>query len=179
MEEIESPTEHLSEKMHHEAEHSSEKWLKWSVVLSCLFAVAAAISGLQSGYYANEAIMAQIESSDQWSYYQAKGIKAMITKSQIEISSQLHFTDIANQEAKLKKYESEQEEIKKEAESKALQSKQFLHQHEIISRCVTLFQIAIAIMAIAVLTKRHPLVYMASGLGILGIFFLVQGWFLI
>jgi Domain of unknown function (DUF4337) len=49
------------------------------------------------------------------------------------------------------------EEIKTEAEAKEAESSKHMQQHVILSRGVTLFQIAIALSAIAVLTKKRPL----------------------
>jgi hypothetical protein len=72
MEEAEVPLEHLHEQVHHSAEHSGEAWISWVALSTAILAVLAAIAGLLSGQRANEAMMNQIESSDQWNYYQAK-----------------------------------------------------------------------------------------------------------
>ena len=49
------------------------------------------------------------------------------------------------------------EEIKKEAEAKEAESASHMKHHVTLARSVTLFQIAIALSAIAVLTKKRPL----------------------
>src|ERR1700682_5014336 len=74
MEEAEVPLENLQEHVHHTAEHSGEQWISWVALSTAILAVLAAIAGLLSGKHANEAMMSQIEASDQWSYYQAKSI---------------------------------------------------------------------------------------------------------
>jgi TolB-like protein len=78
MEEAEIPLEYLHERVHQSAEHSGEKWISWVALSTAILAVLAAISALLSGKHANEAMMSQIEASDQWSYYQAKSIKAAV-----------------------------------------------------------------------------------------------------
>ena len=78
MEEAEVPLEHLHEQVKESAEHSGEAWISWVALSTAILAVLAAIAGLLSGEHANEAMMNQIESSDQWNYYQAKGIKASV-----------------------------------------------------------------------------------------------------
>src|SRR5207248_1176496 len=78
MEEAEVPLEHLHEQVHHSAEHSRERWISWVALSTAVLAVLAAIAGLLSGHHVNEAMMNQIEASDQWSYYQAKSIKAAV-----------------------------------------------------------------------------------------------------
>ena len=167
MEEIESPVEHLSEDIHHIAEHAKENWLKWSALLSALLAVLAAISAMQSGHEVNEAMIEQIRSSDAWGYYQAKGIKTMIVESQAQTPDTI---------AQVRKYKEEQQGIKEDAESKAAASERHLHGHEILARAVTLFQVAIAMTAIALLTRRRRFLLVAAGLGCSGLGFFIQYW---
>lgn len=166
MEEMESPTERLEEDLHEMAEHVKSDWLRWSALMSAIIAVLAAVSGLESGHAANEAMLSQIEASNAWNYYQAKGIKAIITEQQ---------TGEAAAE-KVKKYHEEQQTIKEDAEAKEHRSKQALHRHEILSQAVTLFQVAIAMTAIALMTKRRRFLFVALSLGILGIACLIRGW---
>src|SRR6201981_3755882 len=87
MEEAEVPLEHLHEKVHESADHSRERWISWVALSTAILAVLAAITGLLSGQHANEAMMNQIEASDQWAYYQAKGIKAAVLDAKMTLSS--------------------------------------------------------------------------------------------
>src|SRR6476620_11734913 len=86
MEEAEVPLEDLQEHVHHSAEHGGEKWISWVALSTAILAVLAAIAGLLSGKHANEAMMSQIEASDQWGYYQAKSIKASVLDAKIALS---------------------------------------------------------------------------------------------
>ena len=167
MEEIESPVERLSEELHHEAEHAKENWLKFGALLSALLAVFAAISGMQSGHEVNEAMIQQIKASDAWGYYQAKGIKIMIAESQ----------PLAALSAdRIKRYKEEQQAIKADAEAKSTASERHLTGHETLSRAMTLFQVAIAMTAIAVLARQRKLLLVSAGLGFVGLGFFVQYW---
>ncbi len=165
MEEIESFTEKLEEDMHEVAEEAKENWLKLSALISALFAVMAAISGLQSGQAANKAMLEQIAAANSWNYYQAKGIKAMI--------AELPGTDTATQKAA--KYHDEQQTIMEEAKTHSETSEKSLNKHEILARAVTFFQVAIALTAISVLTRRRAFLLVSAGLGLLGFLFFVQG----
>src|SRR4029434_11020459 len=78
MEEAEVPLEHLHEQVKERAEHGGAPWISWVALSTAILAVLAAIAGLLSGEHANEAMMNQIEASDQWNYYQAKSIKASV-----------------------------------------------------------------------------------------------------
>jgi Domain of unknown function (DUF4337) len=171
MEEAEVPLEHLHEHVQESAEHSSEKWISWVALSTAVLAVLAAITGLLSGKHANEAMMSQIQASDQWSYYQAKSIKAAVLDAKISLANAADEKD----RAKAAKYEEEQAEIKSEAERKEIEAKTNFHKHEVLARGVTMFQIAIAIAAISALTKKRRFWIVSLLFGAIGCVFLVLG----
>ncbi|GAC1396145.1 MAG: hypothetical protein NVSMB63_16570 [Sediminibacterium sp.] len=169
MEEIEVPTEHLHETIHEKVKEAGEAgWFKFVAISTALMAVFAAISGLMAGHYSNEALIEQIQASDQWSYYQAKGIKAEVKALQVK-------NGIADPAAATK-YKTEQEEIKKEAEKFQQESKFHLDKHVILAQSVTLFQIAIAISAISILTKKKPLWIGSLLITLIGLGFFLSGF---
>lgn len=175
-EEMESPTEKIEEHIHEAAEHGKENWLRWCALLSALFAVMAALSGLIASSYANTAMLEQIRASDQWGYYQAKGIKALVVESQNNVLRQLPVGAAGKEEdAKLEKYRQEEETIHAEAERLTKASEAHMEHHEITARAVTCFQVAIAMIAIVVLTKRRRFLLFSVGLGIAGFVFLALG----
>jgi hypothetical protein len=172
MEEAEVPLEHLQEEIHHHAEHGGDKWISWVALSTAILAVLAAIAGLLSGSHANEAMMKQIESADQWAFYQAKGIKAAVLDAKMSLTSSASAAD----REKAAKYSEEQGEIQKEAREKETEAKQNFQQHEVFARGVTLFQIAIAIAAISALTRRRRYWMMSMILGAIGCIFLALGF---
>ena len=169
MEEAEVPLEHLHEQVHHTAEHSRERWISWVALSTAILATLAAIAGLLSGRRVNEAMMSQIEASDQWSYYQAKSIKSSVLDAKIALSG----TPSAEDQAKAARYEKEQEQIKSEAEHKEAAAKSNFHKHEVLAGGVTMFQIAIAVAAISALTRRRPFWIVSLVFGAIGCAFLV------
>jgi hypothetical protein len=171
MEEAEVPLENLHEEIHRSAEHSGERWISGVALSTAILAVLAAIAGLLSGEHANEAMMSQIESSDQWSYYQAKSIKASVLDAKIALAASPNESDAQKRD----RYEKEQEEIKKEAEQKQVEAKSNFHWHEILARAVTMFQIAIAIAAISALTKKRRFWIVSMLFGLAGCVFLALG----
>src|ERR1051325_3369409 len=86
MEEAEVPLEDLHERVKETAEHRGTVWISWVALSTATLAVLAAIAGLLSGKHANEAMMNQIEASDQWNYYQAKSIKASVLDAKMSIA---------------------------------------------------------------------------------------------
>jgi len=171
VEEAEVPLEHLYEHAHHSAEHGGEAWISWVALSTALLAVFAAIAGLLSGKYANEAMMNQIESSDQWSYYQAKSIKGALLDAKMSLATVADEKD----RGKAARYEEEQTEIKSEAERKQADAKSNFHRHEVYARGVTMFQIAIAVAAISALTKKRRFWLVSLLFGVAGCVFVVLG----
>jgi len=172
MEEIEVPTEHLHETILERAEESLEKdkeksWSMSIAISTALMAVFAAIAGLMAGHHSNEALIEQLKASDQWAYYQAKGIKA-------EIKSLQAGTDSAATRA-VRTYKTEQADIKKEAEADQALSTEHLGKHVHLAGAVTLFQMAIAISAIAILTRKKLLWFIAIVISGVALVFFVLG----
>ena len=60
-----------------------------------------------------------------------------------------------NDKTKTAEYRQDKEKIQSEAEGLGKQAKHYLATHHLLARSVTLFQIAIAIGAISILTKRR------------------------
>src|SRR5207247_9492041 len=98
MEEAEVPLEHLHEQVHHSAEHSRERWISWVALSTAVLAVLAAIAGLLSGHHVNEAMMKQIEASDQWRDYQAKSIKAAVLDAKMSLAAAPNESDQPNRD---------------------------------------------------------------------------------
>jgi Domain of unknown function (DUF4337) len=171
MEEAEVPLEDLTEHIHHSAEHGAS-WVSWVALSTAILAVLAAITGLLSGSHANEAMMNQIQASDQWAFYQAKSIKSSLLEAKMELANK----DDEKDRAKAAKYEEEQKEIKTEAEHKEAESKANFHLHETYAKGVTLFQIAIAVAAISALTKKKRFWAFSLLFGAAGCVFLVLGF---
>jgi len=169
MEEAEVPLEHLHEQIHHKAEHSGETWISWVALSTAILAVLAAIAGLLSGQHVNEAMMSQIEASNQRNYYQAKSIKASVLDAKMSLAGAPNESD----QSKHDRYEKEQEQIKSEAERKEAAAKSNFHKHEVFARGVTMFQIAIAIAAISALTRKRSFWFVSLIFGAVGCVFLV------
>lgn len=170
MEEIEIPTEHLHETIHEKAEESKKEkeggWNMYVAISTALIAVLAAISGLMAGHHSNEALIQQIKASDQWAYYQAKGIKA-------EIKS-INPNNPQDKEA-VERYKKEQETIKEKAADAEKESEIHLAHHVLLAGAVTLFQIAIAVSAIAILTRKKILWYASLLVALIGAGFFLMG----
>jgi Domain of unknown function (DUF4337) len=177
MEDPEVPTEHLHEEIHHHAEHSRERWPLGVALSSALLAGLAAVASLMAGHHSNEAMMSQIESSDQWSYYQSKSIKETAMTSKTELLDALGKAVPPTDKEKVAQYEREKEEIRKKAEDLEKEAQTHLRTHEVLASSVTMFQIAIAVGAISVLMRSRAFWLVSLILGVAGIVFLCQSFF--
>ncbi|HEY6037274.1 MAG TPA: DUF4337 domain-containing protein [Kofleriaceae bacterium] len=176
-EEIEVPTEHLHEKMQEESEeHGAErKWISRVAVSSAMLAVAAAICALLASHHSDEAILEEMRATDQWSYFQAKGIKSAIQESIVEEAKAAGRPVPPERQDRIAKYEADMKGAEDKARELEESSESHMHHHVWLARGVTAFQIAIAMGAISVLAKRPKLWLLSLGLGVLGGAFFVTG----
>jgi len=175
--------EHATE---HAREHGEKTpWMRWLGLTTALFAVCAAIASLYAGHFANdsilrgsEATLKQEQASDQWSYYQAKGIKSTSRASAAELLAAVHAGDeaVARARADAEKFKKEQEEIQTEA--KALEKERDhlveesagdLKRHQGFAYTVTTLQVAIGLSAVAALIGRKRVWMFALLVGFAGV----------
>jgi hypothetical protein len=177
MEEQEVPLDDLEDEINEGAEHARSertRWTFWVALSTALISVLAAISSLLASHNSDEALIEQIKSSDQWSFYQAKGIKSDMLQTKVALLAvQAQLITIQDSQ-KLAQYSNDQKEIRKLAEEHQRESEVHQTAHGAFARSVTLFQIAIALSAIAILSKRKVLWYGSLGMAGVGIFFLSQ-----
>ncbi len=179
MDEIENYSEHIHEQSnehaHHAAKEGKDKWVIYVAMTTALIAVFAAITGMLAGDHADEAMLSQIHASDQWAYYQAKGIKSDVIAQSDKVLVAMGKKPSAQDSAKIKSYKTEQAEISKEANGAQNESKEHVAKHKVLARGITFFQIAIAIGAISIIVKRKSLWLVSMGFALAGIFFFLQG----
>ena len=163
-------TEKLHETIHEQLEREGGTFLKRIALTTALFAALAAIAALQAGATVNEALVLkteatrlQAEASDQWAYYQAKGIKAATLEAARTSWLAIAKEPPAEYAEKQKRYGEEQAEIQKKArelekerDAKSAEADHLLHRHHRFANAVALFQVSIALGAVAALTKSRP-----------------------
>jgi hypothetical protein len=178
-EEIEVPTEHLHETLHEEAHghghgESPPSWVSQVALSAAVLAVTAAVAALLAGHHANEAMLEQMQATDQWALYQAKGIKGSLVANKLDIMEALG-KPREDERKEVVRYKDEQKEIEDKAKELEHSSDQHMHRHLTFARGVTSYQVAIALSAIAVLSRKKVLWFLSLALGAVGTVFLVQG----
>jgi hypothetical protein len=181
-EEPEVETERLHEVIHEELEKEGSSFLKKIALTTAMLAALAAVATHRAGDTQNEAHVfkteagrLQAEASDQWAFYQAKGIKAAVEKASQAVWLAQGKPVPEASEATVHRYEEEQTEIKakasekeKERDERSLESDELLHHHHRFANAVALFQVSIALGAVAALTRNRLVWFGSMGVGLCG-----------
>jgi hypothetical protein len=175
MEEQETPLEDVHENIHEHAENTREGWVMGVAVSTALIAAVAAIASLLSGDNVNEAMMKQIRASDTWGRYQAKSIKAVELTTRIALLEANGKIVPDSNRKKIEEYAKDQDTIKAQAEDLERETEAHMRRHHVIAKSVTWSQIAIAISAIAVLTRQKWFWGLGLAFGAAGLVFLLWG----
>ena len=175
---VHGPHDH---EVEHAAQHgASDPFAGRIAVMTAIFATIGAMFGYMGGatqnealLFKNEAAIKKTEASDQWNYYQAKSNKQNLA----ELGATLTTGEASQRyQSEAKRYNDEKKDIQKKAEEleKAgmeanARSEESMHVHHRWAQAVTLFQVAIALAAIALLSRRKWLqwgVYLTAAGGL-------------
>ena len=182
-EEFEVPTEKLHEAIQEELEHEGGRLLKLAALSTALLAACAAVAALGAGATIDEALLLkteatrlQAEASDQWAFYQAKGIKSAVAEASrtswlaIDKQPPASYADLQA------RYANEQEDIKKTAEEKQRErdlkereADELVHRHHGYANAVALLQVSIALGAVAALSRSRGVWFGSVGVGLVGL----------
>ncbi len=178
-----------------ELEEVKEKTFTKRVALTtAVFAVVLAVTSLGGNNAMKEMLLAQQESSDQWSFYQAKVLREHLYRSQklrleidlIERGSTMK-ADVRERVKELLKKMSE-EEARYDAEKKEIEKEAKKLEHERnVNRSKdpyfdygeVLLQIAIVMASVSILSGSRPVYYFAIISACLGALSSLNGFFLI
>ena len=159
---VHGPHDHAVE---HEA-HSGDRFAARLAVTTAVVATVGAIFSYMGGatqnaalLFKNEAAIKKTEASDQWNFYQAKSNKQNLA----ELGATLTSGDAAERyRSEAKRYSEEKKDIQKKAEELEragveanANSEASMHTHHRWAQSMTLMQVAIALAAITLLTRRR------------------------
>jgi hypothetical protein len=157
------------------AKKESPSWTRYLSLSTAIIAVFAAVASLESGSNSNEAILAkseamldQSQASDQWALFEAKSIKATLTEADKPRS------DGYRKEGE--KIQAAAEGLEEKVKEDNGESEHLMERHHRFAISVTLLQIAIALSAIAALTRRKPLWFVGMAVSAVGVAMFVAGF---
>jgi hypothetical protein len=180
-----NPTEHVQEELHHHAAHGHEhghglghggSWITAAATTAAILAALAAAAGALATRHLTQSMLIRIRANDDWNYYQAKSIKSSLLDTKI-YSAQLVKTEPRKADLDKKNdYAREMPEIQASAKSLEKLSRQHLETHETFEGSATMFHIAIAVVAIAVVARRKEFWFLSMVGGAVGLFFLTKAF---
>jgi len=176
------------------AEEKKEKWLNYLAITTVLIAVCATLSTFKGGGYSTKSLMSQSKASDQWSFYQAKSMKGymfqmqkdnfelekeMLSKSKASEDIQTKFqAKIDDYDKKIKQYEADKEQISNEAKKFEAEKDEFKKHSTEFGFAVIFLQISILLSSISMLAKQKLVWYLSLVVGVVGVFYFFNGFFL-
>ena len=163
-----------------------EKGFSLNSVIALLVAIIAtfmAVCNIKDGNIVQAMSQQQAKAVDQWSYYQAKGMKQNLAESVLDqlalqkeeglslspSTTALLDKKIALYTAQVKKYAKEKEDIKKEAEGAQAEYDRLNIHDDQFDMSEAGLSIAIALLGVSALTKKKWLVYFALVFALFGI----------
>ena len=174
---VHGPHDH---ELEHAAQHEPKGMAGQLAVITAILATVGAMfsymggaTQADAGLFKNDAAIKKTEASNQWNYYQSKSSKQNLSELALELAPDARKTFYQDE---VKRYKTEKGEIKLAAEKLESQSKAFddksaeqMHQHHRWAQATTALQIAIAMAAIALLTRRKWLEYAVFAMSTVGI----------
>ncbi|BDE71310.1 MULTISPECIES: DUF4337 domain-containing protein [Delftia] len=142
--------------------------------VGAIFAYMGGATQANAGLYKNDAAIKKTEAANQWAFFQAKSTKQSLS----EFARDLATTEDrrAAYQAKVERYEKEKDDIKRDADRLEAEARQWdeksemqMHLHHRWAQATTALQVAIALAAIALLTKKKWLEYAMLGVAALGL----------
>jgi hypothetical protein len=182
-EEGEIELDKLHEQVHEELEREGGAFLKRIALSTAILAAFAAVAALMAGGTVNQALVLkteattlQAQASDQWAYYQAKGIKREIqdatANSWLAAGKPVppHYTqEITRYRGEQKQIEDQAHALEKKRDQRSEEADHLLHSHHNFANAVALFQVAIALGAVAALSRSSWIWYASIAAGAAGI----------
>jgi len=176
-----------------EPAESHPHWLITAVAITtALLAVLAAYASFAGGKAVHDSLASLVEAatlqsqaSDQWAFYQAKGIKRHVFEVQRDVlrlgGTPQAAALAARYDREVKRYTSDQDKISKDAqalEHRRDGARQIAERydalHERFGRSVAFFQIGIVLCSVAAIIRRPPLWYGGMAAGAAGAVLMLQ-----
>ena len=182
-EEAEIELDKLREEVHEELEREGGSLLKQIALSTAILAAFAAVAALLAGgtvnlalVYKTEATTLQAQASDLWTYYQAKGIKGEIQDATANTWLAAGKQPPARYVQEHDRYRADQKRIEEEAHAKererdkrSAEADHLLHAHHRYANAVALFQVSIALSAVAALSRSRWIWYVSMAAGAIGV----------
>jgi len=175
------------------SKENKERWLSFLALTTVLLAVCATLSSFKEGNNSVDTVLNQTQAANQWSYYQAKSIKSYLyemQKEKLEMDMKgfgpttpkdlpaEYEKKIAYYSKALARYDQEKKEISAEAKNFEKLRDEAQRRQDAYGIAVIFLQMGILLSSISALMRRKYLWYLGCGVGVVGIYFFLDGLFL-
>jgi hypothetical protein len=176
------------------ADEPKEPWLNWLALTTVFLAAAATFSTSKGGGYSTRSVLRQNQASDQWNFYQAKSLKGNLYEiEQARLAREIKTAEgakggaaqveelkkaLADVDARVTRYTKEKEDIQKEAKKLEAERDDAARHGAPFGLATIFLQLSIILSSVSALMKKQPLYWAGLALGIVGLIYFANGFFL-
>src|SRR5512133_586500 len=171
------------------SDNKKEPWLNLLALTTVILAVCATLATFKGGGHSTRTVLNQAMASDQWAYFQAKGIKgnlyeveAMRRRRELELAPKAAVPtlekSLAEVEKKVAKYDGEKADIQKKATGYEEAKAEAQKHGAAFGFAVIFLQIGILLSSIAALLNQKPVYFLGLLVGVVGIVYFINGFYL-
>src|SRR5580765_2546643 len=141
--------------------------------VGALFAYMGGLKQVNAGLYKNEAAIKKTDAADKWAYYQAKNNRQNLSELAVDLvpdaRKDFYRGEAARYKAEKAEAQKEAEQLEKESREGDEKSEYEINEHHRWQQATPALSIAIAMAAIALLTRSRRLQFGVYGLTAVGI----------
>ncbi|WP_035059560.1 DUF4337 domain-containing protein [Andreprevotia chitinilytica] len=173
------------------SEATKEPWLNQLALVTVILAVCATLSTFKGGGYSTKSLINQQLASDQWAYYQAKSTKQNLYELQIgQLELQLqtlppnspalaaYTAKLGEYKGKVAHYDDDRKKAEQTARAFEAERDDAQKHGKPFGLAVIFLQVAILMSSIAALMKRRAIWLAALPLGVVGVAYFFDGFWL-
>jgi hypothetical protein len=168
-----------------------EPWINQLALATVILAVCATLSTFKGGGYSTQSVINQSLASDQWAFFQAKSTKQHLHELQAEqlklqamslpagsAAAQAYAAKIEEYKNQVERYGIEKKKIEAEATSLQKQRDEAKAHGKPFGIAVIFLQVAVLLNSIAGLLKQKRIWLVAIPVGLTGLTFFANGFFM-
>jgi lipopolysaccharide export LptBFGC system permease protein LptF len=148
--------------------------------VGALFAYMGGLKQVNASLYKNEAAIKKTDAANQWAYYQAKNNRQNIAEIAVDLVADArkdyYRTEAARYKGEKAEIQKKAEDLEKESTDWDQKSEHEIHEHHRWQQATTALQVAIAMAAIALLTRSRRMQVGVYVLTVVGVVIGVLAW---
>lgn len=148
--------------------------------VGAIFSYMGGLAQLNAGLYKNESAIKKTEAANQWAFYQAKNNRQNLAEFAVDVvpeaRREYYRAEAARYKAEKAEIQNKAQELEKESVEWNEKTDHQIHEEHRWQQATTALQIAIALAAIALLTRSRRLQFGVYGVTAIGLVLGVLAW---